>query len=220
MGVFSDFFTDGEIPMSIHLQFQSCVIQLPFQNRYGRNVYLAMAEGGDNNLIDDATNRIVREWYPVALGDALDVMTRIIKGARDCEWGCLRFANQRVTKPENYIRHWRHLLDTALSVEQAQLQGYSYSPSIEVVLCHSQLWKRMDAHLQRLEKSLLALDKLGLSALRRKAMFHDVYPYKDPEVWAWMFDITEQTGWNIFEQHAMNINPYPLRGLRVNGPSK
>ena len=206
--------------MSTHSQFQSCVIQLPFQNRYGRNVYLAMAEGGDNNLIDDETHRIAREWYPIALGDALDVMTRIIKGSCDCEWGCLRFANQRSTKPENYIRHWRTLLDSALSVEQAQLQGYSYSHSIEVVLCHSQLWKRSDVHLQRLEKSLEALDKLGLSAIRRKATFSEVYPHKDPDVWVWKFDITEQCGWNIFEQHAMNINPYPLRGLRVYGPRK
>jgi len=46
--------------MSTHIQFQSCVIQLPFQNRYGRNVYLAMAEGGDNNLIDNDTKRIAR----------------------------------------------------------------------------------------------------------------------------------------------------------------
>lgn len=206
--------------MSTHSQFQSCVIQLPFQNRYGRNVYLAMAEGGDNNLIDNDTNRIAREWYPIALGDALDVMTHIIKGSRDCEWGCLRFANQRSTKPENYIRHWRKLLDSALSFEKAQQQGYSFSNRIEVVVCHSQLWKRSDVHLQRLEKSLEALEPLGLSAIRRKAVFHEIYPHKDPDVWVWTFDITEQCGWNIFEQHAMNINPYPLRGLRVYGSSK
>ena len=206
--------------MSTHIQFQSCVIQLPFQNRYGRNVYLAMAEGGDNNLIDNDTNRIAREWYPIALGDALDVMTRIIKGSRDCEWGCLRFANQRVTKAENYIRHWRTLLNSALSVEQAQLQGYFYSHSIEVTLCQSQLWKRIDVHLQRLEKSLEDLDKLGVSSIRRNASFYEIYPHKDPDIWVWTFDIAETGGWNIFEQHAMNINPYPLRGLRVNGPNK
>ena len=206
--------------MSTHIQFQSCVIQLPFQNRYGRNVYLAMAEGGDNNMIDDDTNQIARKWYPIALGDALDVMTRIIKGSRDCEWGCLRFANQRSTKAENYIRHWRTLLDSALSVEQAQLQGYSYSHSIEVTLCHSQLWKRSELHLQRLEKSLEALEQLGLSAIRRKASFYEIYPHKDPDVWAWAFDISKPNGWNIFELHATNINPYPLRGLHIDGPAK
>ena len=98
--------------MSTHIfSFNSCVIQLPFSNRFGRTVLLAMAEGGDNNLIENGTNRIAREWYPIALGDPIDVMTRIIKGSSDCEWGTLRFANQRSTKPENYIRHWRKLVD-------------------------------------------------------------------------------------------------------------
>jgi len=64
------------------------------------------------------------------------------------------------------------------------------------------------------------LDKLGVSSIRRNASFYEIYPHKDPDVWVWTFDIAKTCGWNIFEQHAMNINPYPLRGLRVNGPNK
>ncbi len=205
--------------MSTHIQFQSCVIQLPFSNRYGRNVLLAIAEGGDNNLIENDSNRIVREWYPIALGDPLDVMTRIIKGSSDCEWGTIRFANQRSTKPENYIRHWRKLLDHPLAMDDALQQGYSFSNHIEVTLCMSQLLKRNDNALKHLTRSLEALAKQNHTSIQRKSSFGEVYPYKDPDVWVWKFDISTQQGWDGFSEHAPVINPYHLRGLRVYGPA-
>ena len=206
--------------MSTHIQFQSCVIQLPFINRYGRTVLLAIAEGGDNNLIENGSNRIVREWYPIALGDPLDVMTRIIKGSADCEWGTLRFANQRSTKPENYIRHWRKLVDQPLLLEDANQQGYSFSHHIEVSLCMSQLLKRSDDALKHLHRSVEALAKLEIIAEQRKSSFSEVYPYKDPDVWVWKFDISTQQSWDYFSEHAAMINPHCLRGLHVYGPAK
>jgi hypothetical protein len=196
------------------------VIQLPFQNRYGRNVLLAIAEGGSNNLIDNRSNRLVREWYPIAIGDPLDVMTCIIKGSADCEWGSLRFANQRATKPENYIRHWRSLVDQPLSSKDALEQGYSFSDQIEVTLCLSQLLKRDESALKQLDRSITALATLGMKAESRKSSFYEVYPHKDAHVWVWTFDLSNQHGWDLFHHNAPVINPNYLRGLSVYGPTK
>ena len=206
--------------MSTHVQYQSCVIQLPFQNCYGRNVLLAMAEGGDNHLIKNGNSRIAKHWYPLALGDPLDVMTRIIKGSSDCEWGILRFANQRSTQAEEYIHHWRKLLNHPLSVDDAFQQGYSFSHHIEVTLCLSQFLQRSEPALKQMDQSIIALTKLGIIAQSRQATSDEVYPHNDPKVWIWRFDISNQQGWDAFYQNAAVINPHYLYGLHVYGPAK
>jgi hypothetical protein len=84
----------------------------------------------------------------------------------------------------------------------------------------SQLLKLSENALKHLHRSLEALAKLEMIAEHRTSTFSEVYPYKDPDVWVWKFDISTQQGWDCFSEHAPVINPHHLRGLRVYGPAK
>lgn len=83
--------------------------------------YFVFVEAGSNNTID-MDNKISRHWHLFACGTKYNCMHRIIAAARDVHSGCVRFRNG-ATLPENYIRHYRHLIDNAVDLAAIRRPG-------------------------------------------------------------------------------------------------
>jgi len=79
--------------------------------------YLLLSLGGDNNLIDNYTNRFSRAWSIEAVGNKHQCMCKVIKMAVDCEGGSLKGLRGDML-PETYIKKWRDAIKQPISLDQ------------------------------------------------------------------------------------------------------
>jgi hypothetical protein len=89
--------------------------------------------GGDNNLFERRTGGReirVRSWSLLGVGLDWQIMQKIVTFASACEGGCLRFAGDRQTLAESYIRKARSTLGDA--VKPAALYNAGLSCSLEI----------------------------------------------------------------------------------------
>src|SRR6056297_3232936 len=97
--------------MSVDISFKRKAYKLDRKSEYDRDIYLCCAMYGSNNLLDLEGN-IVKDWTIIGVGEKSDIIRHLLKTlALSCEWGTLRFARSRHTKPENYIKNWREELN-------------------------------------------------------------------------------------------------------------
>jgi hypothetical protein len=87
---------------------------------YEQDIHILCELGGDNNVIDTATNRRARHWSAVAIGDTSDVIGKICAFAGSFEGGMRRFVRGKGT-PEIYIKRCRQALANASLIGQSDL---------------------------------------------------------------------------------------------------
>lgn len=91
--------------------------------------------GGDNNLFEcrNGGRQVrVRSWSLLGVGMDWQIMGKIVTFAAACESGCLRFAGDRKTMAESYIRKARSTLGEA--VEPSALYNAGLSCSYDITL--------------------------------------------------------------------------------------
>ncbi len=195
--------------MSTDIEFNRTVLKLPYTNQHQDPLYLAMAETGNSSLREYDSNKIVRGWHIVAIGQQWHVMEQICKNAVICEGRTLRFKNNRHTKPENYIKTWRGLFKNPL----LDSDRFYYAETVDVVSSMSYLLNHKSSNY--LIKVIEELRTLGIKAECKRSMFSD----DNESEYVWTFDISNQDGWVIFEKFAKIISPSPLQKLHVYGPT-
>jgi hypothetical protein len=78
---------------------------------YNTDVYFAYVTHASNNVDPRTPHPML-----VGIGMAWEIIQKVCVLASDCESGCLKPKNRRVS-PESYIRRWREVLKTAPSLE-------------------------------------------------------------------------------------------------------
>lgn len=127
--------------MSTSLEFRHLAIKIPrppsvpgpFLGPCAEAIYMVLVEDGANNCFDEK-NRLARRWSCCMIGGHYLVMRAAIELSLYVERGLTQFYRdgRRGTKPENYIRHYRRLLDNPApaDVSEAILSGISVSFSL------------------------------------------------------------------------------------------
>ena len=96
-------------------------VALPDENIF-TDQYLCLALGGDNNMTTrhPETRREVcsRRWEVIAAGNEAECIKDIARYSGWCEVGHMRLTGERRTKPESYIRSWRHAIEHALPFDR------------------------------------------------------------------------------------------------------
>lgn len=108
-------------------------------------LYAVFVESGDSNCFD-LRRRVARRWTLGYLGSAFQVMRDVIHVAGDSVHGgmvCLQ-TRARWTRPENYIAHYRKVLQAAMPFEALQQQGL-IGPTLSFGFSASHL-ERVRAH--------------------------------------------------------------------------
>lgn len=77
--------------------------------------YLFFVEEGSNNIIDNTTGKISRDWELICIGKEYELMQVICKRAGYTEGNILRYSNG-ITTPENYIKKYRNLIKNAKQI--------------------------------------------------------------------------------------------------------
>ena len=112
--------------MSTHIQDALYAIRVSKEqagNKYS-DVYILLAQGGDNNVISNQTGRRATDWYSVAISEDWGCLGRVTEMASACCGGCLKLYG-RDTSPETYIRAWRKAIDAASPLVRASQAGFS-----------------------------------------------------------------------------------------------
>ena len=104
--------------------------------------YMLFELGGDNNFTTrSASNHEVRvrSWNLVAVGMRWEAMSTMVQFATSCEGGSMRFAGDRHTSPESYIRKARSTIAPAVPAIALSQAGMYCGAEIRVRL-REQRW--------------------------------------------------------------------------------
>ncbi|MDE2344274.1 MAG: hypothetical protein KGL63_12955 [Betaproteobacteria bacterium] len=138
--------------------------------------------GGDNNLFEcrnGGRQTRVRSWSLLGVGMEWEIMQKIVTFASACEGGCLRFAGDRQTLAESYIRKARNTLSGA--VEPTALYDAGLSCSFEI---------KVDAHQARerfMEDRVAELRNHMPAHEHGDVLSWNLLPFSDPKHAALMF---------------------------------
>lgn len=145
-------------------------------NEYG-NCFYAFVLRGDSNTFDVLPNgrngRRSRDWQFYAAGPPYVVIQEVCLNAGYTEGGTLKIANNRWTKPENYIRLWRKAIDGAQAIDDMK----RVIPVTHAIV-YLRDWKKMP--------TLGSYDQDGLDRLKasddwvRRKGFYDHVRYERP----------------------------------------
>lgn len=109
--------------MSTTFEYRHLALQVPDPNpMFGEqnNLYMVMVEAGASNSVrNDGT--LSRRWETCLIGNDLAVMKAVCTLSQYAEGGVTQLARsgRRGTSPESYIRHYRRVLERALSLEES-----------------------------------------------------------------------------------------------------
>ncbi|MGE4483014.1 hypothetical protein [Acidocella sp.] len=138
--------------------------------------------GGDNNLFEcrSGGRQIrVRSWSLLGVGMEWEIMQKIVTFASACEGGCLRFAGDRQTLAESYIRKARNTLSEA--VEPAALYNAGLSCGFEIKVDANEARGRyMEDRMEELRNYMPAHE-------HGDVLSWNLLPFNDPKHAALMF---------------------------------
>lgn len=141
--------------MSTHIIDRIAAVRVPAAKEGQETLFIMATYGGDNNVIEQATNRRARDWSVLAVGSSWHVMRRAIITSSDMEGGSLRLYGSRKATAETFIRRARkvlkeapdfraaevvfRLVDTRItfSEEERQTQKYYYDKLVGMGLPHT-----------------------------------------------------------------------------------
>ncbi|HQT89957.1 MAG TPA: hypothetical protein PK677_15690 [Acidiphilium sp.] len=131
--------------------------------------------GGDNNLFERRSGGRqirVRSWSLLGVGQDWEIMQKIVTFASACEGGCLRFAGDRQTLAESYIRKARSALGDA--VEPAALYNEGLSCSLEIKVKMTDECEQYEQNRVEELRSHLPAQKQGDVLSWSLSPFHDM----------------------------------------------
>lgn len=167
-------------------------VALPGENIFTDH-YLCLALGGDNNMTTShpTTGREVcsRRWEAITAGNAGECIKDIARYSGWCEVGHMRLTGERHTKPESYIRSWRHAIEHALPFDRLLCYaGVSIQSKLSISRKRSEERANQVARLSALQPPFADAEAplnwgLNLLAIREAAIFFQYHQIAPGEIW-------------------------------------
>jgi hypothetical protein len=178
--------------MSTHIIDRMEAVKVPPEKEGQETLYVLATLGGDNNVIEYATNRRARDWSVLAVGSQGQVMRRAIIMSASMEGGSMRIYGRKEATAETFIRMARSRLHNAPRFD---------SPEAAFRLCNTRITFSLDeVHTNRFcyEK----LEKLGIQT-------HDeLRKYSNQPVTAFPFNVGTLEGMRSFIEHLPHVCSY------------
>lgn len=115
--------------MSSTIEFKREVYEVG-ENRHNDDIYMAVSQVGDTNMLNKDDNTIAKDWNLIMIGEKWQIISRVARISSDTAGGMLRYQNGG-TKPENYIKNWRKELNNPKPIEQFFNKFYRRKGKVE-----------------------------------------------------------------------------------------